>query len=760
MTTNTPPPAAPRPSSSPKLEGYRILGEMGRDDFGVAYKAEQLTLQRPVAIRTLESLPGLDNEARLTRLMEATREAAGIRDHTNLAKVFDVKRYGAVPCVVMEYVEGETLDRKLVLLGGAFKPAKAVDAAIQMARGLARAHAGGAIHGALKPSGALVASNWIVKLMDFGVAKGLNFERPATTTGAALYMAPELWESKAAEKADARSDVYALAGILYQMLAGRPPFSGDTVDALAKAHASTPPPSLRTADPKFSRDLERIVLKGLEKKPENRFQTAEDFEKALNDYAEQAGMTRETASGASKARQTFKFGNNAPKPFQPREGAEEYPIPGDMEDMDMPPGGASDDADEEEEKEAPFFDLLDEMANEAEEEASEVAEETSKFKREDIADVISRPSSEAYKTPTNPVPIPLAGGGSGLERRIGQAIAAHNAAQASFAPTQAMQAVRRGSSSDMKAVGSGDGEPKKKKGGLFKLLLLLIFLVLLLGGGVAGLNAFAPAQMEQILRSVDPNGQRLRSVPAEWLAPLGGPLAAAVSPAGDKKISPDEPARGDGPQPAETPRPTPAVDASAGGEETPAVEPSATPTSDETPETTSEQPPAAVSTSEPAMVAAATPEPAMIAEATPEPRPAAPLKPSLAVADFAVGPGIDPNLGASLAVNLLPDLGGNEFRLAQRSRLMRGLQGSQFAAESIASNQEAALTAARKEGLAYVATGSLERDGNRWRLTVRLVNVSSGEVAGEASQEAATLENLRWQLPALAKNLRETLPMS
>jgi TolB-like protein len=160
------------------------------------------------------------------------------------------------------------------------------------------------------------------------------------------------------------------------------------------------------------------------------------------------------------------------------------------------------------------------------------------------------------------------------------------------------------------------------------------------------------------------------------------------------------------------------------------------------------------------MVAAATPEPAMIAEATPEPRPAAPLKPSLAVADFAVGPGIDPNLGASLAVNLLPDLGGNEFRLAQRSRLMRGLQGSQFAAESIASNQEAALTAARKEGLAYVATGSLERDGNRWRLTVRLVNVSSGEVAGEASQEAATLENLRWQLPALAKNLRETLPMS
>ncbi|MFO0845637.1 MAG: serine/threonine-protein kinase [Gemmataceae bacterium] len=260
----------------PRLEGCEIHGEVGRGAMGVVYRGWQAAARRPVAVKVLSA----DVPAGRVR---AEAAAASRLLHTNIVQLFEVKEYDGRPALVMEYVEGGSLDEKL-----AGKPQPPPDAARlveTLAWAMAYAHGRGVIHRDLKPSNVLLSAGpdeplrvCVPKVGDFGVAKFLEGGPPLTATnellGTPSYMAPELTGGAAA--ADASADVYALGAILYECLTGRPPFLGETpLGTLEQVRHQDPVPPSRL-QPRLPRDLEVICLKCLHKSPARRYATARE----------------------------------------------------------------------------------------------------------------------------------------------------------------------------------------------------------------------------------------------------------------------------------------------------------------------------------------------------------------------------------------------------------------------------------------------------------------------------------------------------
>ena len=266
---------------------------------GEVYRARDERLGREVAVKVLHAESSADPD-RLRRF-EQEAKAAGALNHPNLLAVFDAGQHEGNPYVVFELLEGTTL--RQVVGHAALPPRKAVEYAVQIAQGLAAAHEEGIVHRDLKPENLFVTKDGRMKILDFGLAK----LRPAldpppreedmtvsAVTGAGVvlgtvgYMSPEQVRG---EPADHRSDVFSFGAVFYDMLAGKRPFTGGTTAEVMTAILREDLPEL--AEPGIPPGLERVVRRCLEKRPEERFQSARDVAFAL-EAVRDAGPTKPT----------------------------------------------------------------------------------------------------------------------------------------------------------------------------------------------------------------------------------------------------------------------------------------------------------------------------------------------------------------------------------------------------------------------------------------------------------------------------------
>jgi serine/threonine protein kinase len=276
------PPAADWPA----IPGYEILAELGRGGMGVVYRARQVSSSRLVALKMIRDGALASRQQRDRFRIEA--EAAARMRHPNLVQIYDVGEHSGRPYFAMELVEGGSLDKHLA---GRPQPApQAAELLRTLALAVQHAHERKIVHRDLKPANILLPSPAVPKIMDFGLAKRLDSDSTAWTQdgavlGTASYMAPEQAAGRVREIGPA-VDVYALGGILYELLTGRPPFAGDSWEQTVQQvlhDEPAPPARLR---PEVPRDLETVCLKCLEKEPGRRYASAAELAEDLGRFLE------------------------------------------------------------------------------------------------------------------------------------------------------------------------------------------------------------------------------------------------------------------------------------------------------------------------------------------------------------------------------------------------------------------------------------------------------------------------------------------
>ena len=270
------------------ISHYRILSQIGEGGMGVVYVAEDTLLGRRVAIKIPHA--GRDEQHYRARFLREARAVSAL-SHKNIAAVFDLgKTDDGQPYIVMELVTGQTLGD--LLAGPGLSLRRSVEIAGEVAEALSVAHKHQIVHRDIKPSNVIINERGEVKVLDFGLAKQLDEEFPQQASsadaqswlaartrsdvviGTPLYLSPE--QARGAE-VDGRSDLFALGALLYECVAGRPAFSGSNVIEIGAQvlHFDPPPPS--HVNPRVPPELDRLILKALAKRPEERFRNAEEM---------------------------------------------------------------------------------------------------------------------------------------------------------------------------------------------------------------------------------------------------------------------------------------------------------------------------------------------------------------------------------------------------------------------------------------------------------------------------------------------------
>ncbi len=256
------------------------LGEViGRGGMGTVYRAVDSVLGRPVAVKLLPG-PLSDHDPTSVARFEREARAAAALNHPAVVAVYDTGADVTSRFIVMELIVGRSLEA-ILRQDGPLAPDRAAAIAARVADALAAAHAAGIVHRDIKPANVMVASDGTVKVLDFGIARaidGTTLTQNAVVLGTAAYMSPE---QASGQPADERSDIYSLGCVLYTMLAGHPPFSGDGVAAILHQHANIAPRPLRDEGNRVPRWLEAIVLQMLEKSPDQRPQSAAEVRDRL-----------------------------------------------------------------------------------------------------------------------------------------------------------------------------------------------------------------------------------------------------------------------------------------------------------------------------------------------------------------------------------------------------------------------------------------------------------------------------------------------
>src|SRR3989449_7552328 len=219
-----------------ELSHYRITGRLGEGGMGVVYRAVDTRLDRTVALKVLPAAKIADPE-RKRRFVQEARSASSL-NHPNIVTIYDIGAVGAMHYIAMEYVSGSTLHGHMA--SGTLTPKRTLQYAVQIADALAAAHTAGIVHRDLKPGNIMVTGRGRVKILDFGLAKLTDTDEASdlmatvdmvpktiegTIIGTAAYMSPEQAEGK---KVDARSDIFSLGTVLYEMVTGRRPFEGQS----------------------------------------------------------------------------------------------------------------------------------------------------------------------------------------------------------------------------------------------------------------------------------------------------------------------------------------------------------------------------------------------------------------------------------------------------------------------------------------------------------------------------------------------------
>jgi serine/threonine-protein kinase len=268
--------AAAAPLSGTLLGHYRVLEQIGAGGMGVVYRAHDEHLGRDVALKVLPSGALADEQSRKRFRKEA--QALSRLNHPNIATIHDFDTHEGVDFIITEYIPGITLDEKLAATR--LTEAQSVHLAIQLAQGLEAAHKHGVVHRDLKPSNVRVTSEGALKILDFGLARMLQPLSEQDTTesvgavGTLTYAAPEQLLSG---EVDARADIYSFGAVLHKMATGQRPFSEFDGARLIDAILRQPPARPRKINPATSSELERIILKCLEKNPEYRYQSAAEI---------------------------------------------------------------------------------------------------------------------------------------------------------------------------------------------------------------------------------------------------------------------------------------------------------------------------------------------------------------------------------------------------------------------------------------------------------------------------------------------------
>ena len=262
---------------------YRIGKMLGEGGAGMVYQAEHTSLGHLVAIKTLVSKLARNPDTRGRFLEEGIIQANLV--HPNIVRVTDTINEGGVTAIVMEYVDGPSLDQYLRRLDRLLSEAEACQIICAVLDAMALAHAEGVVHRDLKPANIMMArvgGGTQPRVTDFGIAKLLSSQgrtATGTTMGTLYYISPEQLAS--AKTVDGRADIYSLGCTLFEMLTLQPPFPLDTDFALMMAHLHEPPPDPRTVRPELSEEVAKVVMKAMAKDPDQRFQSCTEMRELL-----------------------------------------------------------------------------------------------------------------------------------------------------------------------------------------------------------------------------------------------------------------------------------------------------------------------------------------------------------------------------------------------------------------------------------------------------------------------------------------------
>ncbi|MCX6565158.1 MAG: protein kinase [Candidatus Aminicenantes bacterium] len=259
------------PSGTRFADRYLIIEEIGCGSMGRVFKAKDLKLDQTVVLKMIR--PEHSSSPMVVNLFKKETSLARSLSQENIIRVFDLGESQGVTFISMEYVPGQNLEQ-LLQASGTLTEATAVSITRQICRALDAAHKRGIIHRDLKPQNILIDANGRVRVADFGLAQTIEVSSknvPGRIVGTPAYLSPE---QARGEEADARSDIYALGVIMYEILTGRKPFTADTIAGYLEKHLHEKPKSPKTWNPGLSHRLEMTILRCLEKDPDKRFPSA------------------------------------------------------------------------------------------------------------------------------------------------------------------------------------------------------------------------------------------------------------------------------------------------------------------------------------------------------------------------------------------------------------------------------------------------------------------------------------------------------